>query len=290
MRVGFIGLGNMGLHMANNLLAKGADLTVNNRSQGKVDEIASRGAKRATTAGALTDETDIVLACLPDIAISRKILLGPDGVMEHARAGQIIVDHGTVSISTSRDCAEAAEQQGALFLDAPISGGPLGARDGTLAIMVGGDRDAFQRAKPVFEKMGANVRHMGPSGAGTAMKLINQLLVSVNVCAAAEAFQLASAASLDVAAAAEVLDASWGQSRMVGRSAPITAARDFENSAAPIRNLVKDIGIIADLGEDLGIALPLSLAARELILETERFDPNYDIAGTIRALEERARR
>ena len=287
MRVGFIGLGNMGLNMANNLLASGVDLTVNNRSQGKVDEIVSRGARRAATAGELTDATDIVLACLPDVQTSRDILLGPDGVMDHAREGQVIADHATVDLATSRACAEAAAAKDAHFLDAPISGGPAGARDAGLSIMVGGDEEAFKRASPIFEKMGSTVQLMGPTGAGTGMKLVNQLLVSVNVCAAAEAFHLANAAGLDLEAAARVLEVSWGQSRMAERSAPITAARDFEDSGAPIRNLVKDIGIITALSDDLGIALPLSRAAQRLIDETNAFDPGYDIAGTIRTLEER---
>ena len=287
MRVGFIGLGNMGLNMANNLLASGADLTVNNRSQGKVDEIVSRGAKRAATAGELTDATDIVLACLPDVQTSRQMLLGPDGVMDHAREGQIVADHATVDLATSRACAEAAAARGAWFLDAPISGGPTGARDASLSIMVGGEREAFETARSVFELMGSTVQHMGATGAGTAMKLVNQLLVSVNVCAAAEAFHLANAAGLDVEAATRVLEVSWGQSRMAERSAPITATREFEASGAPIRNLVKDIAIITALSDDLGIALPLSHAAQRLIDETNAFDPDYDIAGTIRALEER---
>lgn len=290
MRVGFIGLGNMGMGMANNLIAKGADLMVNNRSQGKVDQMVAKGAKRAATAAELTEQVDIVLACLPDVATSRDILLGPDGVVAHARAGQIVVDHGTVDLATTRDCAAATKEKGAFFLDAPISGGPLGARDGTLAIMVGGDADAFEKAKPTLEMMGKNVRRMGDSSAGTAMKLINQLLVSVNTVAAAEAFQLANAANLDINAAAELLSVSWGGSAMVARSAPITAERKFANSAAPIRNLVKDIGIITDLSRDLGIALPLSQVAQEIILETNQIDPNYDIAGTIETLEKRGKK
>lgn len=287
MRVGFIGLGNMGLNMANNLLASGVDLTVNNRSQAKVDEIVSRGAKRAATAGELTDATDIVLTCLPDVQTSRDILLGADGVVDHVREGQVIADHATVDLATSRACAQAASSKGAYFLDAPISGGPTGARDAGLSIMIGGDEEAFEIARPIFEKMGSTVQHMGPTGAGTGMKLVNQLLVSVNVCAAAEAFHLANAAGLDLEEAARVLEVSWGQSRMAERSAPITAARDFEESGAPVRNLVKDIGIITALSDDLGIALPLSRAAQRLIEETSAFDPQYDIAGTIRTLEER---
>lgn len=289
MRVGFIGLGNMGIGMANNLLKAGADLTVWNRSQPKVDDLVSRGAKRAASPAELTRAVDLVLACLADIRSSRDLFLGDGGVVAAARKGQILVDHGTVDIQTSRDFHAAAQRKGASFLDAPISGGPIGARDATMSIMVGGDRAAFDRARPTFDQMGKTVRYMGPAGAGTAMKLINQLLVSVNVCAAAEAYSLANKAGIDINEAASLLSASFGQSRMVERSAPITAKRDFGKSAAPVRNLVKDIGIIVDLAKQLNLALPLSSTAKQVIEETR--DLGYgegDIAAVIVALEKRA--
>ncbi|MBI4306726.1 MAG: NAD(P)-dependent oxidoreductase [Chloroflexi bacterium] len=289
MRVGFIGLGNMGLGMANNLLKGGIDLTVWNRSQPKADELVARGAREAASPAELTGQVDVVLACLADIPTSREVFLGSEGVIAHAGSGQILVDHATVDLQTSRDCHEAAAKKRASFLDAPISGGPLGARDATMSIMVGGDRPAFDRVRPVFEKMGKTVRYMGPSGAGTAMKLINQLLVTVNVCAAAEAFQLANKAGIDINEAASVLAASWGQSRMVERSAPITAARNFERSAAPVRNLVKDIGIIVDLSSKMGFALPLSKVAQELIQETRDLGfGEGDISAVLLALEKRS--
>jgi 3-hydroxyisobutyrate dehydrogenase-like beta-hydroxyacid dehydrogenase len=290
MRVGFIGLGNMGVGMANNVLKAGHDLTVWNRTPAKVDELVSHGAKRAATPAELTRNVDLVLACLADIKTSREIFLASGGVIESCRRGQVLVDHATVDINTSRDCYRAARAKGASFLDAPISGGPLGARDATMSIMVGGDRAAFETAKPVFDRMGKTVRYMGESGAGTAMKLVNQLLVTVHVCAAAEAFLLASKAGIDINEAASLLAASWGNSRMVERSAPITAKRDFKKSAAPVRNLVKDIGIIVDLARDMGLALPLSNQAQELMHQTR--DMGYaegDIAAVLLALEKRSR-
>ncbi|MBI2965038.1 MAG: NAD(P)-dependent oxidoreductase, partial [Chloroflexi bacterium] len=276
----------MGLGMANNLLKAGVGLTVWNRSQAKVDDLVARGAMRAATPAELTRGVDVVLACLADIKTSRDVFLGEQGVVANARRGQIFVDHATVDIRTSRDCYQAAKAKGASFIDAPISGGPLGARDATMSIMVGGDRAAFDQVKPVFDHMGKTVRYMGESGAGTAMKLINQLLVTVHVCAAAEAFLLANKAGIDINEAASLLAASWGNSRMVERSAPITAKRDFEKSAAPVRNLVKDIGIIVDLGRDMGLALPLSKQAQELMNEAR--DMGYaegDISAVLLALE-----
>ena len=289
MRVGLVGLGFMGSGMSANLLAGGIDLTVYDIAQDKVERAVSLGAKPAANAGAVTDETDLVLASLPNVDVCREVFLGPDGVIEHARKGQILVDHSTVDLATSRDCAEGAAEKGAVFLDAPVSGGPAGARDGTLSIMVGGDRRAFDAAKPVFDLMGTNIRHMGPSGAGTVMKLINQLLVSIHTCAAGEAFLLANKAGLDIQAAADLLEVSWGGSAMIERNAPIVKSRAFEGSGAPVRLFVKDIGIITKLGQDLGIALPLSRIAQELINETsETFGEDYDVSAPFLVLERRS--
>ena len=120
---------------------------------------------------------DIVLTCLPDITTSEEVLLGPDGVVANARPGQVIVDHSTVGINTSKACAEAAEAKGAMFLDAPISGGTERAENATLVIMAGGPEEAFNAVLPAFDAMGSTVRHTGPTGTGTTVKLVNQLLV-----------------------------------------------------------------------------------------------------------------
>ena len=165
-KIGFIGLGRMGLPMAYNLLRAGYDLTVHNRSQEKVREIADAGATAATSAAEVTATCEIVLACLPDVTTCETVFLGGDGVLANARPGQIIVDHSTVGAATSKACAAAAESRGAMFLDAPISGGTERAIDGTLTIMVGGPKAAYEKALPAFDIMGAVVRHVGPTGSG----------------------------------------------------------------------------------------------------------------------------
>ncbi len=290
MKVGYIGLGNMGRGMANNLQKKGADLTVYTRSRSKVDEMVAMGAKGAKSPAEVAAKCDIILACLPDVKTSMEVLTGKDGAIQNARAGAIVVDHSTVDVATSKACAEAAKARGVIFLDAPISGGPLGAAAGTLAIMVGGDRAAFDKAKATLDLMGTNVRYMGPTGAGTAMKLVNQLLVSVNCIAAAEAFSLANSAGVDLDAAYEILKVAWGQSRMVERSGPITKSRKFENSAAPVRNLAKDIGIIADLAKSSKLALPLTMQSKGIIDDMmKRGWTEHDIAGSLLILEERSK-
>ena len=287
MSVGFIGLGNMGQGMADNLFAKGADPLVYTRTKSKIDAMVERGARGAASAANLTAEVDVVLACLPSVQTSVDVLIGE--VIPAAKSGQVIVDHSTVDIGTSRKCAEAAAERGAMFIDAPISGGPPGAQGGTLAIMCGGAQEAFDIAKPYFDLMGANVKLMGPNGAGTAMKLINQLLVGVHTVAAAEAFALANSAGVDIQTAADLLAVSWGGSTMVARSAPITAAREFENSAAPVRNLDKDLGIIKDLAESEGLALNLALEAQAMYGQMmSQGEGENDIAGVLEVIEGRS--
>jgi 3-hydroxyisobutyrate dehydrogenase-like beta-hydroxyacid dehydrogenase len=279
----------MGQGMVDNLLAKGADLTVFTRTQSKIEAMIDRGAKGASSVVDLTNNVNVVLMCLPDVKTSRDLLLGSDGVIANSRSGQVIVDHSTVDIATSRACAQAAEAKGAHFLDAPISGGSGGAEAGTLTIMVGGDESAFETAHEYFVKMGTYVKLMGPSGAGTAMKLINQLLVAVNTVAAAEAFALANSAGVDIQIAADLLAVSWGGSTMVDRSAPITASRDFANSAAPVRNLDKDMGIIKQLAADEGLSLELALKSYAMFhTMLEQGNREHDIAAVLEIIEERS--
>ena len=287
MSVGFIGLGNMGQGMADNLLAKGGEPIVFTRTQSKIEAMIERGATGASSSEDLVSKVDVVLACLPSVQTSLDVIVGE--IVPALEPGQIVVDHSTVDIGTSRKCAEAVESKGAMFIDAPISGGPTGAEAGTLAIMCGGSEEAFTKALPYFELMGANVRHMGPNGAGTAMKLINQLLVGVNCAAAAEAFALANSAGVDINAAGELLGTAWGNSVMVGRSYPITAARDFENSAAPVRNLDKDLSIISDLAASEGLALELALKAYDMFhAMMEKGWEENDIAGVLEIIEDRS--
>jgi 3-hydroxyisobutyrate dehydrogenase-like beta-hydroxyacid dehydrogenase len=224
--------------------------------------------------------------CLPNEETCEQILMGDDGVFANVRAGTIVTDHSTVSVGLSKKAADHASRAGAKFLDAPISGGPAGATDGTLSIMVGGDEDAFGAALPEFEKMGTNVVRFGDTGAGTAMKLINQLLTCIHTVAAAEAFNLANSAGVDILKATDLLQKSFGGSTMVGRSGPITAARDFENSGAPMRNLIKDIGIIMTMADEMKLSMPTGTAAAEILYEGRDTGlSDHDIAAVIVPIE-----
>ncbi len=289
IRVGFIGLGRMGLPMCYRLLQAGFDLTVHNRSQDKVQRISQDGARPAGTTAEVTQDAEILLACLPDVAAVEEVFLGKGGVIENARPGQILVDHSTVGINTSRACAEAAEKKGALFLDAPISGGTERATDGTLTIMAGGPQQAYDQALPVFNALGATVRRIGPTGTGTTVKLINQLLVGIHSVAAAEAMLLGAKSGADPELVFEVLNSGWAQSFMLSRNAPVMLDRDFEGVRTQINVFLKDLGLVEELAHELNTPTPAGDMAFKLLKEAVRQGlGEMDAAAVVLPLEAKA--
>ena len=285
-KVGFIGLGRMGLPMSYRLLAAGFDLTVHNRSQGKVQEIALAGAWPATSVAEVVREAEVVLACLPDVATSEEIFLGDDGIIANSKPGQVLVDHSTVGMATSKACA-AAEAKGAFFLDAPISGGTERAADGTLVIMAGGPAEAYQRALPSFDAMGTTVRHIGPTGTGTVVKLVNQLLVGIHSVAAAEAMVVGAKAGADPALVFEVVNSGWGHSFMLDRNAPVMLDRDFDGVRTQIKVFLKDMGLIQDLTKELGVEMPGANLAYSFVKQAvDKGFGDMDAAAAVMLLEE----
>lgn len=264
MTVGFIGLGNMGLPMARNLLKKGFELHVHTRTRSKAESLEGDGARIADSPAALAARADVVLACLPDPSASKEVFLGGRGIASAARPGQILIDHSTVGPELSRACHRAASEKAAHFLDAPISGGPGGAQAGTLTIMVGGDESAFERSLPVFRALGDTVVHMGGPGAGSVSKLVNQILVGVHTIASCEALLVGTRWGIDPEKLAPVLMGAWGASRMLERNAPLIARREFGRSASPIRNIVKDLEIALELANQMACVLPATNQAARL--------------------------
>ena len=288
-KIGFIGLGRMGLPMAYNLLKAGLDLTVHNRSRPKVQDIAAAGATAAISSAEVTRQCDIVLACLPDIATSEEVFLGPDGVMANARPGQIIVDHSTVGIDTSKACAGAADAKGAMFLDAPISGGTERAENATLVIMAGGPEAAFTAALPAFDAMGGTVRHTGPTGTGTTVKLVNQLLVGVHTLAAAEAMLMGTKSGADPALVYELVSSGWGQSFMLDRNSSVMLDQTYEDARAPVRTILKDLGLIQELARSIDTPTPAGDVAYKLFAKAaEAGLGDLDMPGVARLLEKEA--
>ena len=286
-KIGFIGLGRMGLPMSYNLLNAGYDLMVHNRSQEKVRQIADAGATAAASAAEVVANCDIVLACLPDVETCERVLLGE--ALPNARPGQIIVDHSTVGAATSKACAAAAEAKGAKFLDAPISGGTERATDGTLTIMVGGPAEAYAKAQTVFDVMGAVVRHVGPTGSGTAAKLVNQLLVGVHMVAAAEAMLLGAKSGADPALVFELVNSGWGQSFLLGRNAPAILDRDFDGTRTQLRVFLKDLGLIQEMARDLDTPIAAGDLAYRLLAEAvEQGLGDLDSAAIVLPMEQQA--
>tara|TARA_B100001250_G_scaffold123603_2_gene105013 strand:+ start:55326 stop:56198 length:873 start_codon:yes stop_codon:yes gene_type:complete len=285
-RIGFIGLGNMGQGMANNLLNKGANLTVFTRNKEKISAMEKLGANGAYTLKDLSNKSDIILTCLPDTKTSIEIITGKHGILSTTKEKKIIVDHSTVDMSTSKKCFQYIKEKGSDFLDAPISGGPVGAAEGTLSIMVGGSKEAYDLTIDSFKMMGTTVKYMGENGSGTSMKLINQLLTAVHTTAAAEALALTNAADVDIDSAMEILEVSFGFSRMLERCAPIIRDRNFEGSSVPARNIHKDINIIDQLGKDLSVNLPLIKTSKKLYDELKKDGKEMDdMAGIIQIIE-----
>lgn len=285
VRVGFVGLGKMGRPMTRRLLAAGFPVTVYNRTRSVSDELAADGATVADSPRAATETADVVLTCLATPDVVEALYLGVDGIVAGGRPGQVWVDHSTVSPSTNVKCTEAAASVGAAFLDAPVSGGPEGAAAGTLAIMVGGDQSVFERMLPVFQAMGANVRLCGPAGAGTAVKLVNQLLVGIHTAAAAEAVVLGVKAGADPQIILDLISTSYGASRILSRNLPLQITRDW-TPTTPVSVILKDLRLIHEFAEGQRVRLLLGSMSLELFKEAVQLGHgNMDMSAMCLPLE-----
>ncbi len=214
-RIGFIGLGIMGKPMASNLLVAGFDVTVHSRSAGPVEELVGAGATRAQDSAAVAAASDIAITMLPDTTDVEEVLTGPGGVIEGTRAGSLVIDMSSIDPEPTRAMAAAFAARDVAMLDAPVSGGEKGAIDAALSIMVGGDDAAFDRARPVFEALGKNIVHVGPSGAGQVCKACNQLVVAATIEAVAEALLLAERSGVDAAKVREALLGGFAGSKIL---------------------------------------------------------------------------
>jgi len=263
-RIGCIGLGAMGLPIARRLLAAGFPVAVHNRSRANVEALVALGAEALGSPAEIASASDIVLTALPTPDSVREVYLGESGLLDGAREGSILIDLSTVRPALSREIAQVAGARGVAILDAPISGGPEGAVNGTLTIMCGGDEAAFERARPVFEVFGERIYYAGPSGAGCTIKLVNQLLVSIHAVATAEALALAKQAGADPELTFEVVRNSWGASRIFERSFPLMLAAN-DDGGANISIVLKDISVILDLAREIDLPLGVGAAAHDAL-------------------------
>ena len=271
--------------MTEHLLKAGHQVTVHNRSRAVVDELASAGAVAAANPSIVAARSDIVMTCLTNTESVESVYFGSDGLFAGARSGQLFMDYSTVGVDTTARCFEAARATGADFLDAPVSGGPAGAMGGTLTIMVGGTPDAFKRAVPVFEIVGKNIRHCGASGAGTAIKLVNQLLVAINMAGVAEALVFGLKAGADPRMVLDVVGTGFGGSRMLERTVPLALDRNFKPGTA-VNLIIKDLGLIKQLAKELGTPLQMADRAEEIFLAAREAGlGDDDMSGLIRPNE-----
>ena len=272
--------------MTGRLLQAGHAVHVFNRSRGAVDALAKQGARPAGSAAEAAAKADFILTALPTQETVEQVYQELQGA---ARAGQVYVDHSTVSLATNRRCAERLAKRSAQFLDAPVSGGPAGALAGTLTVMAGGEKAAFDAALTVFQAFGKNIRLCGGVGAGQAVKLVNQLLVGVHTAAIAEAAVLGAKLGADPQTVLELIGTSFGGSTMMMRNLPRFISRDF-SAATSVRLLLKDLGIIHDEAKGAGVPLFLGAVAEQRFLEAAaRGLVDEDMAALVKLWEEPAR-
>lgn len=254
-RIGFIGLGIMGRGMAANLLKAGFPLTVWNRTASRGDELVAQGARRGASPADVAAQSDIILVCVSDTPDVEAVILGEVGVIHGAKAGALVIDHSTISPQATKTLAAKLAEQGVAMLDAPISGGSEGAAKGTLSIMVGGDADQFQRALPVFQAMGKAITHVGPTGAGQTVKLVNQVLVVGNCLAMCEALMFAQAGGVDLQKTFAAISQGAAGSWMFTNRAPQIMQRDWRPGFT-VDLQQKDLRLVLDAADDFGVPLP----------------------------------
>jgi len=262
-RVGWIGTGVMGASMCGHLLDAGYDVTVTSRTRAKAEPLVERGARWAGTPAAVAVDTDIVFAMVGFPSEVEEVLLGDDGAIDQLAAGSIVVDMTSSRPALAVVIAEAAAERGIHALDAPVSGGDVGARGGTLSIMVGGEQDGFDAVRPCLDLMGKTVMLQGPAGSGQHTKLVNQTLVAGNIVGVCEALLYAQRAGLDVTTVLESVSSGAAASWALSNLAPRIVAGDF----APgffVDHFVKDMGIALDEAARMQIALPGLALARQL--------------------------
>ena len=262
--LGFIGLGIMGKPMARNLLKAGYSLTVFNRSQGPMDELASEGAAAVASSAEVAEKSEIVITMLPDSADSEQVILGERGVLEGARENSVIVDMSSIAPLVSQRIASDALKKGVEMVDAPVSGGEPGAVAGTLAIMVGAKEEVFERCLPILNVMGRSVVRVGDPGAGNIVKLANQIIVAANIEAIGEAFVLAQKAGVDPDLVFQAIRAGLAGSNALEAKAPMVMERNF-NPGFRIRLHQKDLHNALLTGKDLGVPLPVTSLVQQML-------------------------
>ncbi len=264
MRVGFIGLGVMGKRMAMNVLKGGYELTVSDLNKDAVKELVDAGAKEANTPAEVSEGKDVIFTSLPNSAIVEAVILGKNGVLEGAKEGAIIVDLSSITPKSIQNIARKASEKGVEVMDAPVSGGASGAEKGTLTIMVGGKAETFEKVLPVLNHIGKKVNHVGEVGAGDTVKLVNNLLLGVNMAAVAEALALGVKAGLKPEVLYDIISQSSGSSyALTAKYSNFIAKGNFEPGFM-IDLQYKDLQLAVDTAKDMKMPLMIGNLAQQM--------------------------
>lgn len=263
MKVGFIGLGIMGTPMALHLVNKGHQLFVHTRSQ-VPEAVTAAGGVRVDSAAAVAREAEVIFTMVPDTPDVEAVLFGKNGVAEGLSKGKVVVDMSSISPMATKAFAKRINELGADYIDAPVSGGEVGAKAGTLTIMCGGDAAVFERVKPLLECMGKNITLVGGNGDGQTTKVANQIIVALNIAAVSEALVFASKAGADPAKVREALMGGFAASRILEVHGERMIKRTF-NPGFRIKLHQKDLGLALQGARELGVALPQTANAAQLM-------------------------
>lgn len=262
-KIGFIGLGIMGKPMAGHLIDAGYELVVHNRNRDAVDELVDKGAAEAHSGKEVAEQSDIVITMLPDSPDVESVALGEGGIIEGAHEGLIFVDMSTIAPSVTTQVGKVLAEKGIRSLDAPVSGGDIGAQNATLSIMVGGDEDTFNTIKPLFDIMGQSAILCGPLGAGQTVKACNQILVAVTIAGVSEALTMGTKAGVDPIKIVQVLSGGLARCGVLENRGERMVNGDFDPGFR-IRLHYKDLNIIQKTSNDFGVPLPVTSEVFEL--------------------------
>jgi 2-hydroxy-3-oxopropionate reductase len=288
-KVGFVGLGIMGAAMAGNLLEAGFELVVHNRTRAKAEQFAQHRTRVADSPKEVAELSDITITMLPGPPQIEEVIAGEDGLLVGAREGSLIVDMSTSSPVLARELARSARDKAVGMLDSPVSGGDVGARDGTLSIMVGGEEDDFERAQPLFQTMGETVVHVGGAGAGQVVKACNQIVVALVIEALAEALVLGSKAGVAPHKVVEALAGGLAANRVLEVKGEKFLSHDF-TPGGKVEYHRKDLGIALAAGREYGATLPVTALVDQMfgVLEA-RGRGGWDHSALLTIIEEGSR-
>ena len=264
-RIGFVGLGIMGRPMARNLLKAGYPLVVFDLNKDAMEDLVKAGALAAHSSKEVAERTDVIITMLPDSPEVKEVILGKDGVIEGVRRDSVVIDMSSINPLVTQEIARALNGKGVKMLDAPVSGGETGAIQGTLAIMVGGEKKVFEDSLEIFRAMGKNIVHVGEIGAGGYVKLVNQIIVALNIASVGEAFCLGVKAGLDPQVIYEAIRGGLAGSQVLETKAPMIFGRNFK-PGFKIKLHQKDLQNALSTAKDLGVPLPLSSLVQQIFI------------------------